>query len=395
MPDYKQNQRLLSITTPLGPDELLLAGFRGTEAMSQLFHYQLELLSANPAIAAKDIVGKAVTWSVRQHDQKPRFFSGIVRRFAAGGRTVQKLRSYRAEVVPALWLLSRSADCRIFQDKRIPEILEDTFGRLGPKPVETAEVKGPHHKWEYCVQYRETALNFVSRLMEQAGIYYYFRHEDGKHTLVLADHKGAYKDCGKKEIFYRPDALEPNHLTAWEHSYEFRSGKWAHTDYNFETPSDSLLAGADTTLELADLKKFELFDYPGEYPKRTDGVELVKRRMEEEEAGYDVVTGAGGVAAFSPGLKFTLEKHEIEAEAGKSYLITSVQHAARDTSYSESAVGSEYSNRFSCIPEAVMFRPARQTPKPSVPGPQPAVVVGPPGEEIHTDKYRRIRVHFF
>jgi type VI secretion system secreted protein VgrG len=177
---------------------------------------------------------------------------------------------------------------------------------------------------------------------------------------------------------------------------EFRPGKVAHTDYNFETPSTSLMSNTNSLVKLPGNDKFELYDYPGEYMVKGDGDAQVKVRMEEQEAPHDVVNAASRCRTFSPGLKFTVEEHHVPAEKGQKYLLTAVQHQCRMGAYlvGDEAITIEYQNTFTCIPETVVFRPARITPRPSVPGIQTAVVVGPKGEEIYTDKYGRIRVQF-
>jgi type VI secretion system secreted protein VgrG len=394
MAAYTQEKRLLAVTTPLGKDVLLLQSFTGQEELSRLFRYELTLLSEKEAIAAKDIVGKEVGWTVGRADKEPRPFHGVVSRFSAGKMHGRTLREYKAEVVPWLWFLTRTADCRIFQNKTAPQIIEQVFKDLGFSAFK-ADLKGTHPKREYCVQYRETDFNFVSRLMEEEGIFYYFLHEKGKHTLVLADHKNAYKDCAEKEVIFSTGSTLPGHATRWEHEYEFRPGKYAQTDYNFETPSTSLNAQSTSIVPLPDNKKFEVYDYPGLYLQKGDGGELTKVRMEEEEADYDVVNGDGTCSTFNPGGKFTLKKHECSSEQGKGYVVTAVQHAARSTSYvTGGEQGEDYRNSFTCIPDSVTFRPARTTRKPFVQGPQTAVVVGPKGEEIYTDKYGRVKVQF-
>jgi type VI secretion system secreted protein VgrG len=395
MANYTQSGRTLAITTPLGADVLLLAGFSGREEMSRLFSYQLDLLSTKLDIAAADIVGKQVTFSVFRPEGTPRYFNGYVCRFAAGEMHRQGLRRYRAEVVPWLWFLTRTADCRIFQDKTVPQIIEQIFKDLGFTAYEMG-VKRTYPKWEYCVQYRETDFNFVSRLAEQEGIFYFFKHENGKHTLVLADQTSAYKDCPDKEISYLPGTPTFGNITRWEHQYEFRPGKWAQTDYYFETPSTSLMTNATSLVKLSGNDKLEVYDYPGEYEKKADGEAEIKIRMEEEEVHYDVVAGSGSTWTFAPGLKFKMKSHECANEAGKGYVITAIDHSAVEGSFvAGEAPGELYSNSFTCIPDAVVFRPARITPKPVVQGVQTAVVVGPKGEEIYTDKYGRIKVQFY
>ncbi|MCU0959988.1 MAG: type VI secretion system tip protein VgrG [Pirellulaceae bacterium] len=397
---FDQKNRLLNLHTPLGDNKLVLTEVEGHEELSRLFSFRLDMVSEESSIKPGDIVGKPVSFNIKRPDGSRRPFHGYVRRFMAGDES-HGHRVYRAEIVPQLWFLTRKANCRIFQKKTVKQILEQVFADAGLTDYETSEIKGEHKQWEYCVQYRETDFNFVSRLMEQEGIFYYFRHEKDKHILVLGDQKGAYRDCPEKEVDLPADysgIAVKEHLTSWEHRYEFRSGKWAQTDYNFETPSTSLLTQTQTNVTLADAKKFELFDYPGEYAQKSDGEAEVKLRMEEEEVGYDVVHGGSGCPTFTPGHKFTVKSHPAAAEKNKSYVITSIQHSIREPMAYASGdrdVDSTYANTFTCIPDSVQFRPARITPKPVVNGIQTAVVVGPAGEEIYVDKYGRVKVQFF
>lgn len=400
MPTYTQETRALAIDSPLGTDALLLTGFSGQEEMSRLFRFDLELCSdKTKKHDVTQIVGKNVTFWVEFPDGEPRYFNGVVKRFSYGG-TDDRVSHYRAEVVPWLWLLTRTSDCRIWQEKSIPEIIEEIFGENGFSDFDKSGISGSHQKWEYCVQYRETDFNFVSRLMEHEGIFYYFKHEQGKHTLMLGDSKSAYKDAQDKEVQFLANMSQPeptDQIRAWEHQYEFKSGKWAHTDYNFETPTTNILAEQKGKLPLSDSSKWEFFDFPGEYEKKGEGTGDATLRIEQEEAGYDVVSGQSICRSFGPGFKFKLTKHHNSAEQGKGYVLTSVQHQARQGGAYVSGVAPEqviYGNSFTCIPDSVPFRPERLTPKSVIQGVQTAVVTGPSGQEIHCDKYGRIKVQF-
>jgi len=389
---YKQEGRLLQITTPLGKDVMLLRAFSGREEISRLFRFQLELLSMNHEIKPADLVGKAVTWFVEPKDGQKRYFNGFVNRLAAGGTPMRGYRAYRAEIVPWFWFLTRTANCRIFQNKTVPDIIKQVFGDFGFSDFEMKTKT--HPKWEYCVQYRETAFNFISRLMEQEGIFYFFTHEDGKHTMNIGDDKALHKDVVENRVRFFGGTLAPNHISSWEHQWEFRPGKWTQTDYNFETPSTSLLVNSPTKVKLPGNTKYEIFDYPGEYEDKGVGEGEVELRMQEEEVAHDVVTGTSQCTTFVAGGKFGLTGHDVETE-NKKYVLLTVQHSGADYSYTNEAVGAEYNNTFTCFPDSVPFRPSRVTPKPMVQGPQTAVVVGPKGEEIYTDKYGRIKVQFF
>jgi type VI secretion system secreted protein VgrG len=394
-----QKTRSLNLTSPLGEDVLLLTRFTGQESMSRLFSYQLDMISENNAVTAADIVGSNVTFSVKLQDDSRRYFNGFVSRLVAGREDLDGVRVYRAEVVPWLWFLTRTADCRIFQNKTVPQIIETIFSDLGFSGFEP-NLRGNHKKWEYCVQYRETDFNFVSRLMEQEGIFYYFKHEDGKHTMVLADNKDAYATLPDDTIDY-PQVTGPaafkDHITDWTHHYEFRSGKYAQTDYDFEKPSTSLMTNTKSIVSLPGIDKFEIYDFPGIYSEKSDGEAETKVHMEEVEAAFDQVQGASLCRTFGVGCKFTIGEHPTDSEEGKTYVITSIEHSASESlPYAAGASELEFSctNRFTCIPSAIVFRPARITPKPRVTGVQTAIVVGPGGEEIFTDKYGRVKVQF-
>jgi type VI secretion system secreted protein VgrG len=406
MPTFTQENRTLAVHTPLGDDVLLLTGFTGQEEISRLFSFRLDFLSEKEDIPAKDIVGSQINFRVKLADGSPRFFNGFVSRFSAGSANLG-FRNYRADVVPWLWFLTRTADCRIFQNMTIPEIIEKIFADLNFKDYDASQITGAHPKWKYCVQYRETDFNFVSRIMEEEGIFYFFRHEEKKHTLVLADHAGAYKDCPEHEVEHEYSfgaRFVTDRITSWEHRYEFRPGKWSQTDYYFETPagtnktpSSILMNSANSLVKLPGNEKFEIYDYPGGYARKEDGVPDTTTRMQEEEVPFHVVHAASTCKTFTPGGKFKLTRHSAAWEVGKGYVITSLRHAATEpaTYTGGGAVVSDYSNAFACIPDSVPFRPGRITPKPVIQGEQTAVVVGPKSEEIWPDKYGRIKVQFY
>jgi type VI secretion system secreted protein VgrG len=397
MAEFTQEKRPIAVETPLGKDALLLTSFSGHEEVSRLFRFQLEFLSEKSSISDKSIIGKNISFSVEFQDGSPRYFNGIVQRFAYAG-TTDRLSLYRAEVVPWLWFLTRTADCRIFQNKSVPDIIKEVLGDAGFSAEAKFNLQGTHDSWEYCVQYRESDFDFISRLMEREGIFYYFTHAQGSHKMVLGDHKGAYQASPDSKVQFLSNLSQPeetDQIRAWEHQFEFRSGKWAQTDYNFETPSTSLLSTTNSTLGIPTADKFEVFEFPGEYATKKIGEAEVKLRMEEEEAGYNVVHGQSVCRGFGPGLKFTLEKHHNAGEQGKGYVVTSVRHRASvGATYTGGSATGDYRNSFTCIPDSVAFRPERTTEKPLIHGVQTAVVVGPAGEEIYCDKYGRVKVHF-
>ena len=389
---------LFSIDTPLGPDKLLLKGFRGSEGISRLFRFELDLRSEDPGIPLADIIGKNVTLTLKQVDATPRYFNGVISRFGQGV-SEERFTSYHAEMVPWLWFLTRTADCRIFQNKTIPDIIKQIFSGLGFNDFSDS-LKATYETREYCVQYRESDFNFVSRLMEEYGIFYFFKHEEGKHTLVLADDPTTNVDCpGQSDfrLYINPSAvLDEDVVNGWQAEQELRTGKYSLTDYNFETPHSSLLVTTATVDTVGGNSQFDTYDYPGKYLTHGDGQSLTKIRMQEEESVHLVIHGTSNARSMASGYKFTLKEHYRD-DMNVSYLLTDIEHVGSTTAYGNSRepMQDSYSNFFKCIPYTVPFRPLRVTPRPTVRGPQPAVVVGPSGEEIYTDKYGRIKVQFF
>ncbi len=399
---FTQDNRLITIKTPLGDDVLLLTSFRGTESISSLFSFELELISENHNIVFKDIIGKNVTISVVLADGESRFFNGIVSRFSqgrGGGEEGDESRfsNYTAEVVPWCWLLSRTSDSRIFQEISVPDIVEKIFKEKS-LPDYKLQLHGTYEKRTYCVQYRETDYNFIARLLEEEGIQYFFEHEDGKHTMVIADAPAENKPCPKQETArYQTSGsglLEEDVLTSLEMMQEIKAGKYTLSDFNFETPGTDLKVEAPSQQELGPGER-EYYDYPGGFSKRADGDRLTKIRMEEEEAEIITINGSSDCRAFTSGYRFTLEAYYRDDMNNKDYLLTAVDHeASQEYVPGEGVSELSYSNNFTCIPHDVPFRPQRNTPRPVVEGIQTAIVVGPSGEEIYPDEHGRVKVQF-
>jgi type VI secretion system secreted protein VgrG len=398
VPTYEQQDRLLEITTTLGQDALLLHSLTGSESISRLFRFSVDLLSESSDISFDRIVGQRVSISIAQAGGDKRYLNGFVSRFSQTGSGARFIH-YRAEVVPWLWFLTRTAACRIFQNMTVPDIVSKVFKDFGFNDFKNS-LQGTYDQWDYCVQYRETAFNFISRLMEQEGIFYFFEHEKDKHTLVLADRPSAHKPCPgqpKGRLDYTAGTLlKEDVIHDWHLEQELRTGKYSLKDYNFETPSTNLEVKEPSIISVDGNSKYEIYDYPGEYEKKGQGETLAKTRMQEEEMTHLLATGSSDCRGFTAGYRFDLEGHS-RKDMNKSYVLTEVHHSASvGESYADNASNDEghYSNTFNCIPHSVPFRPARITPKPFVQGPQTAVVVGKSGEEIWVDKYGRVKVQF-
>ncbi|MDG6026803.1 MAG: type VI secretion system tip protein VgrG [Candidatus Brocadia sp.] len=399
---YTQDNRLIAIETPLGKDVLLLTGFHGTEGLSTPFSFELDLLSENHSIPFKDIIGKNVAVSVVLANGEKRYFHGLISRFSqgrgggeAGGDP--RLSHYSATMVPWLWLLTKTADSRVFQNKSVPDIVEKIFQEKGFLDFKN-KLQGSYDTWDYCVQYRETDFNFVSRLLEEEGIYYFFEHEKNKHTLILSDTPEEHKPCPKQETArYQISAggwLEEDTVSSLEIMQEITAGKYTLKDFNFETPNTDLKIEAPSQKALGPGEK-EIYDYPGGYGKRNRGDTLANVRMQEEEAGITTITGSSECRAFTSGYKFDLKDYYRKDMNNKAYVLTSLGHSARQGYATEDAISEfSYANNFTCIPFEIPYRPPRRTPKPVVEGVQTAIVVGPSGEEIYTDEHGRVKVQF-
>lgn len=408
----------LTLIAPPGIGALTLVGFEGRESISSLYSFELDLATTSPqGIPIDAVLGKEIGVAVTLPNGTTRHFNGICSRFSAGDRDV--VSHYSAEIVPKLWLLTRRQTSRIFQEMSVPEIVRQVLGEV-PGMAFEMRLEGAYAKRNYVAQYRETDFDFISRLLEDEGIFYFFTHAPAGHTLILADSPGGHLDLPGVFPYTHGTLLEdrPGSVQSWDKSQEIRSGKSTLRDHSFELPSDNLevsaaiqetvLAGGVThRLAAGGGATLELYDFPGGYAKRFDGVDpgggerpgelpkivddgrrTVGIRMQEEAASALVIHGASTAPVFTPGYRFQLTRH---FDGDGAYILTAVQHAARALI---GGTGVTYRNQFECIPAGLPFRPRRTTPKPVIEGTQTAVVVGPPGEETFTDRYGRVKVQF-
>lgn len=391
MSRLSQENRFLTITDfSLGEDTFIVTSFSGSEYVSDLFEFEVELLSEKLNIKPEQIVGKSGTVGFKNEQQRE--FNGYVKKFSVGGIAEHDKRQYRITLVPWLWFLSKTNNHRIFQQKNTKEIVTQVFQDRGFNDFDFRAAGGKAR--EYCVQHNESDLNFVSRLLEEEGIAYYFVHEGNKHKMILVDQKNAYVDCAETNLTYHSGTMSVPHISAWEHVYQFKKGKWALADYNFKEPQKDIKPQQVSGSNFANNKKFEHYEYPGLYDFGL-GSELVKIRLDAEESDRNKIEGRSDCSSLCAGGKFKLAEHPDAAEKG-GYIIVAIYHHAVDPfHFAGGQGGSDYSNEFACIPEDVHFRPLPLHPKPVMPGPQSALVTGPSGEEIYIDDYGRIKVQFY
>jgi type VI secretion system secreted protein VgrG len=278
---YIQDNLKLKVSTALGPNKLLLRAFRGEERISGLFQFTLEMVSEDNAIDFQAIVGKAVTVTLSSSGAE-HYLNGIVGRFVQE-ETNLRLTRYFAEIHPWLWLLTKTSDCRIFQNKSVPEILESVFSDLGFTDFRN-DLTGTYDKRDYCVQYNESTFNFVSRLMEEEGIFYYFEHAADKHTLVLGDDAPGNPTCSGLEstpVHYRQSLIEHTQdltITRCLVEEQVVTGAYAHDDFNFETPNTDLKVESKS-----DTPKFRVYEYPGGFLKKDAGEKRADLRLDSLE----------------------------------------------------------------------------------------------------------------
>lgn len=426
---FSQAGRFARVSTPLGPNALLLETLVGSEYISRPFRFELGLLApVTKPLAFDSLLGQTATVCLAMPSGGTRYLSGIIGRLSQGPQVRASQGDatfirYRAELVPKLRLLALRRQSRVFQQLTVPDILKQVL-----TGVDVAwQIQGSFEPRDYCVQYAETDLDFASRLMEEEGIYYYFEHGDGKHTMVVANQpQGHAAVPGSASLTYETiegGLRSEGRILAWEKSQAVCPSKVTLWDSCFELPGQNLEAkqnvadrvqvgSASHKLKATGSDQLELYEYPGLYAQRFDGIapgggersgDLKKifqdatrtagLRMQEQAGEAIVIAGRSLCTQLTAGHKFTLQGH---FDGNGDYVLLEVEHRASLEGVYTGA-GSEgvvYVNRFRCIPAAVPFRPPRVTPRPRITGPQTAVVVGPSREEIFTDKYGRVKVQF-
>lgn len=424
-----QANRLLSLTTPLPYDQLLITRLRASEGISQLFRYELEIVHEHGEagnepfyVDPTKLIGQPMSVRARQvagDGEIERHFNGICVRFSQGNRNTL-FTSYNAEVVPRVWLLTQIRQSRIFQNKSVSDILREVL-----QGFEVSwEIQETHEPRNYCVQYRESDWDFASRLMEEEGIFYFFEHREEGHKLIVADTPQAHKDLQSKNKIpfemVRASITEQwvGSILSWHVDDKVKTGKTTLWDHNFELVGKRLEATEPSRFNIGQNTKLESYDYPGGYAKTFDGIDrgggeqsgvlnkvfqdnkrTAKIRQQELDVAYKNSFGISDCCSLTPGYKFELTEHPVSTYNGKHVIVSLNTAATQSPAYiSDEMVSNCYTASFVCIShgksDSPPFRPNRTTPTPTVQGTQTAVVVGPAGEEIFTDKYGRVKVQF-
>ena len=382
---FSQENAYLDVTTPLGDDALILRAVRGREALSDLFVFELDMVSEDGELDFTAIVGQTVTVAIHHADgSTTRYIDGLVTEFSQGGYDA-RFWTYRAVIRPKLWLGTRKTDCRIFQDMSVTDIAEQLLGEVGVTDY-ALETSSAYETRDYCVQYNESVYDFLSRLMEDEGIFFFHRHEDGKHTLVMADDADVHEGCpGLDFATYRPTSHQGREdedaLFSLAYSERVVTDHYAADDYNFQTPSTELATTADGDGTGSDM---EVYEYPGGYAAKTLGDTRANLRVQEFEARSKSLSGSGSHKSFTAGYTFSLIWHGRES-LNADYVLGEVTINASENGFE---------NDFTAFPKDLAYRPSRRTFRPRIHGSQTAVVTGKAGEEIWTDEFGRVKVQF-
>lgn len=431
MAAFSQSNRAIQIDLSLGdPDIMLIRGFHGTEAVSRLYEYRLDLMLQAQGMPFDDVMGKKATVSLEVTAGVMRKFHGIITQLSRGTRD-ETFTYFRALLRPKIWRLTKTWNSRIYQDKNVVDILQDVFTGFDVDYSRLQMDEFEHHN--YRVQYRESDFNFASRLMEEAGICYFFEHGDQQEKLILMNARTSTTHPPmpiEDNLQYHEDrgaALAGSRVSSWEKVQDFASGVERFRDHHFQLPTNQLKAeesiresiplgtsrdDKDWKLHVANNDDMEVYDYPGEYAKRfdevdrqgnidqdrlkvtTEGLKVARLRMEQEEAGSVTMAGLSDYRHLASGYKFQLTGHFQDSD---SYMMTEVEHSCSQPVVGGSADPgpTRYGNRFTCIPGSLPYRPYDPALNYPVAATQTAKVVGPSSQEIFTDRYGRVKVQFF
>lgn len=407
MGNLDQSSSTAALKTPLGENALVLKNFTGSEGLGEPFGFEIEALSEEENIDFDKALGQACSIKLKTYDNKERFFCGILVNAQWAGEESGGEKNYSRYSLllrPWFWLLNHSANCRIFLDKNVKEIIEKVFTDLGFSSGRDFKFRttANYETIGYCVQYRESDYAFVSRLMEQYGIYYYFEHKDAQHTMVLADSRTSHSVISElPKIKYNAQVAgysrAEQHLTSWVSDRRFCTGTIELNDYDYLKPPKQLRASKETSEHYA-RSRWEVYDYPGKYDEQDKGKQFAQIRLEAEQALDRRRSAQGDAPSLFAGGLVTLQSHPANAE-NREYLVVRVNHRFGTQSFGAGGgQGGSYSGAYQFITSDRPFRMLSLTPKPRIHGVQTAKVVAKKGEEaeeISTDEHGRIWVQFY
>jgi type VI secretion system secreted protein VgrG len=400
MAEISQDGRIGALTTPLGKDVLCLRDFSGIEGLGENFEFYVTAFSEQDNIDFDKLLGKTCTVKLNASDDKVRYFNGILTQ-AQWVEKEEDLYLYKLLLRPWFWMLNQRADCRIFLNKNVKDVIQEVFSKAGFSDFEFRTTTD-YDTIPYCVQYRESDLAFCLRLMEQYGIYYFFKHSDSKHTMILADSPSSHEsnpELPKLRYLTEGGLNLDQHLVAWISDRRVRTGKVEFNDYDYLNPNKKLLAPHEAN-ENYTFSKLEVYDYPGKYDEENKGKKFSKFRLEAEQCQDRRRYVDGDAMSLFSGSRVTVEEHPISSE-NQEYLVVRCSHRFGDQHYRSNSRMTDfevYRGSYEFLPIDRPFRMLPMTPKPRIYGIQTAKVVGKKGEEsqeISTDEHGHIWVQFY
>lgn len=408
---FIQAERILRLETSLGPDMLLPERMKMREGINRLFELVITVRSKRTDLTAEELVGKLADVSLETGEGQRRTWSGLTVELVEGPPVTRGLRSYQLTLVPQLWLMSQRSDCRIWQDKTSVEVAQILCSEHGLPAPDVSGIIDPPKPFIYSVQWNETDLAYLTRRLEADGIFFWFEHSggsagsvSGKHQLHIASYQSGYTTGSDSDIRFAAGSTDRNHINRFEKRFRFVPGKRSSADWNFLTPSAVPQADMPGLVKLPGNDVYDLYEYPaiGGYGigGASEGIDATlveaqsKLRMQAAEADHERIEGASSVRTLAPGRRFRPYDVANPGNSFDEHVIYEILHTARDNSYETNEGGLEYSNEFIALPSRVAATPHRTTPRPRIDGTQIAIIAGPKGEEIHTDKHARVKVWF-
>ncbi|WP_407312685.1 type VI secretion system tip protein TssI/VgrG [Pseudomonas sp. nanlin1] len=396
-----QNRRLFKFTTSAAAagEDLLLEHFFGNEALSKPYNFELSLLSQTPDVELKSLMGRSATIEIELADGATRYLNGYINSFATQGSD-GGISRYSAILGPWLWMLGRRFDSRIFQDKTVEEVVVEVFSDFGALPKYEFRLQKPLKRYSYITQYRESDQNFIHRLLEGDGLFYYFEHTADSHLMVITDNSNTLTPLTQQPQirFHTASVTETSDsITHWSAQRSLLAGKISVQTFDYRQPRNRLPVSMDSLTQQGEVDRYEVYDFPGQYTHGTytDGESLVRNRIEALELLGKTFFGDSNCRAMKPGSTFELTQHYVH-DAGsvddRQFLLISVEHRGSNNYLTGGQAG--YHNKFVCVRKKIAYRAQMNTRKPAISGPQTAIVVGPAGEEIFTDNLGRVKVQF-
>lgn len=397
-----QDKNSIKIDTPLGKDALILTRFVFREALSQLFSVKAEVYANGQSVAPEALIGKEVTVSLKLADKSTRYIHGVVADVSALGTRVTKEaagtenRDYSLHIVASAWYMQHRVNSRIFRAMNVLDIVKKIAGEHGVKIDVAEKIQSSYPNYDFKVQYEESDLDFVQRLLQEEGIFYYFKHGKSSHLLMLADKASAYEPCAEASVKYFSGSLSEAHIHHWQRALVMAPGKYTQRGFDLKKPTALPTGEVSKGSLVSGHGSYEVFNYAAESEVHPRAKHIASIRLEALQRDIDRRKGGSNCRSFTIGKTFTLTEHEDAAESDKQYVITEVVLTAEITSQTgaKKTVKQAISNQFYCVPKEVCYRPQLTAVKPVVTGVQTATVTCKGDEEISIDELGRVTVKF-